>query len=154
MTEDRVNDSDDLYASIAGWVADWGREVAAVDLVAARERFAADLLAFGTHADVVATRAAVEAEQWAQIWPAIEDFEFDVAQLRVISSEDRLQAVAIVPWTSTGIDADGGRFDRPGRATIVLRRNHGDGVWIGVHTHFSLARGVPSVTHGRRQAIR
>ncbi len=47
------------------------------------QRFAEDLLAFGTHADVVVGRDGVEADQWSQIWPAIEDFAFEVDELRV-----------------------------------------------------------------------
>jgi len=140
--------------SIVEWVADWGAEVAAADIRAGRRRFDDDLIAFGTNADVVVGRAAVEAGQWAQIWPAIEDFEFLLDDLRVRLSPDGLMAVAIVPWSSTGIDADGTRFDRPGRATIVLERDVVGEPWSGTHTHFSLARGVPSSTHGRREAIR
>jgi hypothetical protein len=59
-----------------------------------------------------------------------------------------------VPWTSIGIDAVGNRFDRPGRATIVLERKALAEPWVGTHTHFSLARDVPSRTYGRREAIR
>jgi ketosteroid isomerase-like protein len=140
--------------SIVEWVADWGAEVAAADIRAGRRRFDDDLIAFGTHADVVVGRDAVEAGQWAQIWPAIEDFEFRLDDLRVRLSPDGLMAVAIVPWNSTGIDADGTRFDRPGRATIVLERDAVGEPWSGTHTHFSLAPGVPSSTHGRREAIR
>jgi ketosteroid isomerase-like protein len=136
--------------SIAEWVAAWGAEVAAVDIRAGRRRFDDDLVAFGTHADVVVGRDAVEAGQWSQIWPAIEDFAFLVDQLHVDVSPDRLLAVAIVPWSSTGIAQDGQRFDRPGRATTVLRRAAIDAPWVGVHTHFSLERDVPSSTHGTR----
>jgi ketosteroid isomerase-like protein len=140
-------------ASVVAWVAEWGAEVAAADIRSGRRRFDHDLIAFGTHADVVVGREAVEAGQWSQIWPAIEDFEFALEQLHVRQSPDGLMAVAIVPWTSTGIDVDGNRFDRPGRATIVLERTAVGEPWSGTHTHFSLARGVPSSTHGRREAI-
>jgi ketosteroid isomerase-like protein len=140
--------------SVADWVAAWGTEVAAADIRAGRSRFADELIAFGTHADVVVGREAVEAGQWSQIWPAIEDFEFLLDDLRVRISPDGLLAVAIVPWSSTGVDADGNRFDRPGRATIVLERASTGDQWIGTHTHFSLARGVPASTFGRREAIR
>ena len=64
----------------------------------------------------------MHAEQWSQVWPTIEDFRFLTDQLIVQVSPDRLQAVVIVSWASTGIGADGTRFDRPGRATVVLRR--------------------------------
>ena len=139
--------------SVVEWVAEWGAEVAAADVRAGRRRFDEDLVAFGTYADVVVGRDAVEAGQWMQIWPAIEDFEFLLEDLRVRLSRDGLMAVAIVPWISTGIDADGKRFDRPGRATIVLERDAVGEPWSGTHTHFSLARGVPPSTHGRRVAI-
>ena len=148
------NANETLIDTVREWVAGWGAEVAAADIRAGRERFAGDLVAFGTHADVVAGRAQVEADQWSQIWPRIEDFAFLVDELVVQASPDGLLAVAIVPWTSVGLDPDGGRFDRPGRATVVLARDAPDAAWVGTHTHFSLARGVPQSTHGQRTAIR
>ncbi|MGD9995417.1 MAG: Rieske 2Fe-2S domain-containing protein [Ilumatobacteraceae bacterium] len=145
--------SDDAR-SVREWIDAWGREVAAVDLVSGRRRFAADVSAFGTHADVVVGRDALEEAQWSRIWPAIEAFAFLTDEMQVIVSPDRLQAVAVVGWTSQGIAEDGSRFDRPGRATVVLRRDAPDDAWVGVHTHFSLARGVPQTTHGNRPAVR
>jgi ketosteroid isomerase-like protein len=153
-TGEQEMDDGTIAGDVRRWTEAWGREVAAADIRAGRERFDVGLLAFGTHADVVEGRDAVEAQQWAQVWPAIEDFRFDVEHLRVISSPDGLLAVAIVPWRSVGVDEAGGRFDRPGRATIVLQRAAPDAPWVGVHTHFSLARGVPATTHGRREARR
>jgi ketosteroid isomerase-like protein len=152
-----TSETDDSTAdrtSVAEWIAGWGDEVARADIVAGRERFDERVSAFGTHADVVRGRAAVEEQQWSRIWPAIEDFSFDVDDLDAIVSPDRLQAVAVLTWTSTGIAEDGGRFDRPGRATVVLVRTDVTAPWRGVHTHFSLGRGVPQDTHGRREARR
>ena len=143
-----------ITEQIAEWVRAWSAEVAAADIRAGRQRFAEELLAFGTHADVVEGRDRVEAEQWSQIWPAIEGFAFQLDALHVRTSVDGLMAVASVPWTSVGFAPDGSRFDRPGRATIVLERAHVDAPWLGTHTHFSLARGVPASTFGTRQAIR
>jgi len=60
-------------------------------------------------------------------------------------------AVAITPWTSTGFHKDRSTLDRPGRATIVLAKQP-DGRWLGVHSHMSLARGVPQDSHGNRPA--
>lgn len=144
----------EITESVAAWVAGWGAEVAAADIRAGRRRFSDDLVAFGTHADVVVGRDQVEEQQWSQIWPKIEGFAFLVDELVVRASPDGLTAVAIVPWASTGIAADGTRFDRPGRATIVLERPTVSSAWIGTHTHFSLARDVPSSTHGDREALR
>ena len=143
-----------ITEEIADWVRAWGAEVAAADIRSGRERFADGLLAFGTHADVVEGRDQVESEQWSQIWPAIEGFAFELDELRVRASSDGLMAVAIVPWTSVGIGPDGSRFDRPGRATIVLERERAGAPWLGTHTHFSLARGVPPTTFGTRRARR
>lgn len=139
--------------SVKSWIAGWGSEVAAVDLASARQRFATDVSAFGTHADVVIGRDALEAEQWSQVWPAILDFRFLVDEMQVLMSPDRLQAVAVVGWSSTGVAQDGARFDRPGRATVVLRRATIDDPWLGIHTHFSLGRGVPQSTHGNRLSL-
>ncbi len=139
--------------SVKAWVDDWGAEVAAVDLAAARLRFATDVSAFGTHADVVIGRDNLETEQWSQIWPAIEDFRFVSDEMQILMSPDRLQAIAVVGWTSIGIARDGHRFDRPGRATVVLTRDSIDKPWLGIHTHFSLGRDVPQSTHGARPRI-
>lgn len=141
---------DEDRTSVRDWIEGWGSEVAAADVAAGRSRFSVDLIAFGTHADVVKGRDQVEAEQWSRIWPAIEEFRFVVDQLQVLMSPDRLMAVAVVPWTSTGISAEGASFHRPGRATVVLLRSDPAGKWVGHHTHFSLGRGVPQSTYGRR----
>ena len=128
-----------LVAAVRDWVAAWGAEVAAVDMTTARDRFAAEVVAFGTHAAAVRGLERLEAEQWRNVWPTISDFAFRVDELIVIASADGTQAVAVVPWDSVGIDAGGARFDRPGRATIVLQRGSATDPWTGIHTHFSLA---------------
>lgn len=138
------------HASVRAWVDGWSDEVASVDLDAGRCRFDDALVAFGTHAFTVTGADEVYAQQWSQVWPTIEDFRFLTDDLIVQCSPDRLQAVAIVTWASTGIAADGSRFDRPGRATVVLVRDSVDGPWRGTHTHFSLAKGVPDRSHGSR----
>jgi ketosteroid isomerase-like protein len=139
-----------VAASVSEWLAGWGAEVAAVDLATARERFDAGVVAFGTHADIVSGLDALHDQQWRLVWPTIEDFSFRLDEMVALASPDGLQAVAVVGWDSTGIDANGRSFDRPGRATIVLRRNSLHGEWRGVHTHFSLGRDVPTTSHGDR----
>jgi ketosteroid isomerase-like protein len=146
--------TDEDHRSLKRWVDAWGAEVAAADIASARPRFAPDVSAFGTHADVVIGRDALEEAQWSQVWPAIEDFRFSTDEMQVLVSPDRLMAVVVTGWGSTGIASDGSRFDRPGRATLVLRRASIDDTWLGMHTHFSLARGVQPSTHGQRTAIR
>jgi ketosteroid isomerase-like protein len=130
--------SDQLAATVRDWVAAWGAEVATVDMAAARRRFSPDVVAFGTYADVVHGLDQLEAQQWNSVWPAIDGFAFRIGELVVIASDDGCQAVAVVPWDSVGTAADGTTFARPGRATIVLRRESATAPWLGVHTHFSL----------------
>lgn len=148
--------SAEIVGSVRAWVQEWGAEVAAVDFVAGRDRFHPDAIAFGTRADVVVGRELIAAEQWTRVWPNIADFAFDLDHLRVVTDDVGNLAVAIVPWTSTGFDEDGRPFDRPGRATIVLRRQPLERSlpeWLAVHTHFSLALGVPARSFGQpRQA--
>ena len=130
--------ADALTATVRAWIAAWGAEVAAVDMAAARHRFAPDVVAFGTFARIVHGLDALEADQWRNVWPTISGFTFRVDELVVLASADGCQAVAVVPWDSEGRDADGAAYDRPGRATVVLRRESVDAPWFGVHTHFSL----------------
>jgi len=61
---------------------------------------------------------------------------------------DSVMAAVIAPWTSTGYHPDGNSFPRPGRATMVFSKN-ADG-WLCIHSHMSLNRGVPQVSHANR----
>ncbi len=144
-----MDDETAVATEIRGWVADFGAEVAERRFDDARRRIAPGVVAFGTHADIVLGPDRLEAEQWRRIWPNIEDFAFVMDEAVVIASPDCCQAVAVVPWSSTGFDETGAPFDRPGRATIVIARAAADQAWSCVHTHFSLGRDVPSRTHGR-----
>ena len=144
-----MTESDDV-ASVAAWFAQWGAFVAAVDFVPARALFDDAVVGFGTFQDHVHGQAALEAEQWRRVWPTIENFRFDTDNLVVGLSPDGLMAYAAILWTSTGIAEDGTRYARPGRCTVVLRRATREAPWLGIHTHFSLSRGVPQKSYGDR----
>ena len=128
------------------WLAAFATYVRDVDYASARPLFHPQILAFGTHRDVLPDREAWIAQQWDNVWPRTEDFRFDLANTHVLAAGD--MAVVIAPWTSTGFHPDGQKFDRPGRATMVFHRD--DDRWIGVHTHLSLNRGVPQTSHADR----
>ena len=57
-------------------------------------------------------------------------------------------AVGLVLWTSTGFHEDGSEYDRPGRTTGIFTRTAVGEDWKCVHTHVSLARGVPQKSFG------
>lgn len=135
---------------LRAWLSGWGAEVASVRLDAGRRRFSPDVSAFGTRADVVIGLDRLFEDQWSKVWPTIEEFRFEADDAQVIVSPDRLLAVIVSPWNSTGIAEDGTRFDRPGRATVALSRATVEDPWLGVHTHFSLGFGVPSRSYGSR----
>lgn len=137
---------DDLAAGVRDWFERWGRCVAAVDFDTARTLFDPSVSGFGTYKDVVHGLDALEAGQWRSIWPAIEGFRFNLETLQVIPGADGSLAVGVVTWDSTGVDEHGGRFPRPGRATVVLAR-HGDD-WRGLHTHFSVFPAERRTTFG------
>jgi ketosteroid isomerase-like protein len=137
-----------LRAFFLDWLDTFAAHVRAVDYAAARPLFHPRTLAFGTHQDVLPDREAWIRLQWDNVWPKTDDFRFVLDAAHVLASDDESLAVVIAPWTSTGFDPDGTRFDRPGRATMVFYRN-GDR-WQGVHTHLSLNRGVPQTSHGNR----
>jgi ketosteroid isomerase-like protein len=134
------------------WFIDWlngfSAHVRAVDYASARPLFHREILAFGTHQDVLPSLEAWVNTQWDNVWPRTDDFRFAIPQVRVLVSDDKSMVVVIAPWTSTGFHQDGSPFDRPGRATIVFHRS-GEG-WLGVHSHLSLNRGVPQASHGNR----
>ena len=130
------------------WLETFSSYVRDVDYASAKPMFHKDILAFGTHRDVLPSLEAWVNSQWDNVWPKTDDFRFDLAATHVLASDDGSMAVVVAPWTSTGFHPDGSRFDRPGRATIVFHKL--DGTWLGVHSHLSLNRGVPQTSHGNR----
>jgi ketosteroid isomerase-like protein len=135
--------------SLVAFFDRWTEQVRAVDFAAAREHFDENLVGFGTYADIVVGRDTVIAGQWMKVWPTIAEFRFRTEALHADLSPDRLMATVALPWTSTGFHENGTPFARNGRATVTLRRDAVDGPWRGVHTHLSLNRGTPDVSHGR-----
>ena len=133
-----------------GWLETFSGYVRDVDYASARPLFHPEILAFGTHRDVIPGLAAWQATQWDNVWPKTSDFRFDTAQTRVLSSADRTLAVVVAPWNSTGYHDDGSTFDRPGRATMVFGKQNG--AWLCMHSHMSLNRGVPQQSYGTRPA--
>ena len=131
---------------IRAWFETLQRCVRDVDYATARGIFAADVVSFGTRADLVRGQDALQAQQWSGVWPAIADFTFDLERLHADGSGDAVWAAVV--WTSTGFHEDGTPFPRPGRATVTFARR--DGRWLATHTHFSLNPGTPARSHGRR----
>lgn len=136
--------------AMADWFSAWDRLVDAVDFVPARTLFDPGVVSFGTRMDTVKGLETLERDQWRRVWPTIRGFRFDLSTLECLVSPDRLQGVGIVAWTSTGYLEDGSEFDRPGRATVVFRRESPDEAWTGVHTHVSLNPGTPQKSWGAR----
>ena len=135
-------------AVLIRWLDRFAGFVREVDYDSARPLFHPDILAFGTHRDVIPGLASWIGLQWDNVWPKTSDFRFDLDAARVLVSAGADMATVIAPWTSTGYHADGSRFDRPGRATMVLHKI--DGAWLCTHSHMSLNRGVPQESHANR----
>jgi ketosteroid isomerase-like protein len=136
-------------AEVRDWLDRFAECVREVDYAAARPFWHPDVVVFGTYQELVKGLSAWTDRQWDNVWPRTAEFRFDLAETIVMASPNSEMAVAIAPWTSTGFHEDGMTFDRPGRATIVLAKQP-DGRWLGVHSHMSLARGVPQDSHGKR----
>lgn len=136
--------AEEVAAAVRQWFERLQACVEAVDYERARPLFVEDAIGFGTKAEVAVGRDTLEANQWSGIWPNIRDFQFDLAQLK--SGGDGDVAWGVVTWRSTGFDAEGRPFERPGRATVIFER--GQGEWRALHTHFSLFPGTPPRTFG------
>lgn len=142
-----------LRSDLAAWFEAWAAMVRQRDFAAARALFSPGVVGFGTHMHIVSGLDRLEADQWRNVWPTIEDFRFLTEALHVGASSDGTSAWAIVPWTSTGFAENGATFERPGRATVLFVTG-GDpaltpGGWLAIHTHISLAPGTPQRSFGR-----
>lgn len=130
------------------WLETFAGYVREVDYASARPLFHPDVLAFGTHNDVIPGLDQWVTTQWDNVWPKTTDFRFVLDQTAILASPDGAMATVIAPWTSTGYHPDGSAFARPGRATMIFSRD-GNG-WLCVHSHMSLNRGVPQASHANR----
>ena len=133
---------DDL-AGVKAWFDTLAAHVREVDFIGARPIFAPDMIAFGTFTDFMTGRDVAEQQQWRNVWPHIDEFRFR-SDIRAIVSPDRLQAVGMAIFDSTGYRQDGTSYDRPGRATVVFVRDSVGATWLAQHTHLSLFRDVPT----------
>jgi ketosteroid isomerase-like protein len=133
----------DDVVGVTAWFETLAANVRAVDFAGARSIFAPDMIAFGTFTDFMTGRDAAEQQQWRNVWPHIDNFRWR-PDIKAIVSPDRLQAVGMGVFVSTGYRQDGTSYDRPGRATVVFVRPSVDASWLAQHTHLSLFRDVPT----------
>lgn len=149
MPNEPVTTSEPKQA-VREWFASFGAACAQVDYERGRFLVAADVVSFGTKAEVVFGLDPLERNQWRGVWPNITDFKFDPTSIHARGEGGTAWGVAT--WTSTGYDESGNPFERPGRATVALERR--DGRWLAVHTHFSLNPGTPPRTFGPGGGVR
>ena len=140
---------DDL-TRIRDWFRRLSEHVRAVDFAGARPIFAEDMIAFGTFENFITGPDAVEQAQWGNVWPVTTDFRWRMDDIRAIVSVDRLSAVGIGVFDSTGYHEDGTPYDRPGRATVAFSRRTAGDDWVADHTHMSLFRDVPTRSFGQK----
>ena len=136
-----MNESDP--APIAAWFATMQEFVVNQDYAAARNMFDANVIGFGSRTAVEGIDF-LERDQWRRVWPILHAFTFNVDQGRIVFSDDGSMAMAAIPWSSMGESETGASFDRPGRATVVLRQDPDAGDWRAIHIHFSLATEPPA----------
>jgi len=130
------------------WLETFAGYVREVDYGSARPLFHPDVLAFGSHNDVISGIDQWVATQWDNVWPKTADFRFVLEQISVLASADHMIATVVAPWTSTGYHPDGKPFPRPGPRHPGFSRTT-DG-WLCIHSHMSLNRGVPQASHANR----
>ena len=137
------------HISIGLWFQVWEKQVQNKDFESAKKLFENDVVGFGTWMNVVEGIDKLYSDQWKNIWPTINNFKFVTNTLFIQISPDRLLANSILFWNSTGYKKNGNSFKRNGRATVVLKRSNLDNSWKGIHTHFSLNRGIPQESFGK-----
>jgi ketosteroid isomerase-like protein len=144
-------DPDDL-ARVKAWFERLSEHVRGVDYQGARPLFADDMIAFGTFENFITGRDRVEKAQWRNVWGVTSGFRYRADDIRAIVSADRLTAIGMGVFDSTGYHADGSPYPRPGRTTVAFSRRAVGEDWVADHTHMSLFRDVPSVSFGAASA--
>src|SRR5258708_12154576 len=80
------------------WLETFAGYVREVDYASARPLFHPDVLAFGTHNDVISGLDKWVATQWDNVWPKTTDFRFVLEQTSVLASPATMMAPVIAPW--------------------------------------------------------
>ena len=142
-------DPDDLDR-VKAWFRRLSEHVQAVDFAGAQPLFADDMIAFGTFENFITGREAVERAQWRNVWPVTSGFRYRMDDIRALVSPDRLFAIGMGVFGSTGYHEDGTPYERPGRTTVALSRRRIGEDWVADHTHMSLFRDVPSRSFGTK----
>ncbi|CAH1658225.1 MAG: nuclear transport factor 2 family protein [Chelatococcus sp.] len=151
MTTTPAPHADDI-AAIRDWFARLNIQVNALDFTGARDWVSDDFVAFGTFADFLVGKDDAERNQWRNVWSTIKDFHIRLDEIHGFISPDRLFAVGLAFFDSTGFREDGTPFPRQGRATVSFVRDKVGDAWVANHSHMSLMRGTPSSSHGNREA--
>ena len=95
-------------------------------------------------------RDPAEKQQWRNVWPTIDRLVWRLDDAEALVSPDRLFAVGLAVRDSTGYHPDGKPFDRRGRASVSFARAKVGDPRVASHTHMSLFRGTPHVSHGTK----
>jgi len=135
-------DPDDLER-VKKWFRRLSEQVQAVDFAGAHPLFAEDMIAFGTFENFITGREAAERAQWRNVWPVTSGFRFREDDIRAIVSPDRLTAIGMGVFDSTGYQEDGTPYERPGRTTVALSRRRICEVCDADLTHMTLFSDVP-----------
>ena len=134
---------------IKQWLTKFAHCVHSLDFEGGREMFFQDVVCFGSRAEILIGLDDLVERQWKAIWPNITDFHFQMDHLRCECHTTDEMACVIVPWKSTGYHEKGTPFDRFGRMTALLIRDHNKNTWLAKHTHYSLNPGTPNKTFPR-----
>src|ERR1044072_8963544 len=81
------------------WLENFARNVREGGYASARPLFHPDLLAFGTHNDVIPGLDQWVSTQWDNVWPKTADFRFVLEQTSILASPDGTMATVVAPWT-------------------------------------------------------
>ena len=119
------------------WLHGFAKAVRDRDFEGARGMCRDDVTGFGTVAARYEGIDELQHGQWRPVWERTEGFEFDLEAATIWV--DEMLVVATSEWSSIGIDDDGTRRPRQGRATVVLAGP--DDELRAVHTHFSMLPG-------------
>ena len=72
--------------ALFAWLDRFAGYVRDVDYASARPLFDPDILAFGTHRDVIRGLDAWMRAQWDNVWPRTSDFRFTLEQAHILAS--------------------------------------------------------------------
>lgn len=135
------------FDEIKAWLTGFEDCVNSQNYPRVRELFSEMARYYGIHVAYTNQIDAIIDDEFKKEWPFITDFKWGSDNRVVFEAENPYLGAIFLNWKAIGYTANGDKFNRFGRATLLFIKAGGSPIRC-YHCHFTLNPGVPFRTYG------